>query len=100
VLVGQPRDPGWAADVLEAYRLITAEGMAAAFPAAMRKHRRGLFAVINVGLSYGKGQTTPSCLRVDPEYAGIAERLLSSPAICRMAAFASGTSFALQSASR
>ncbi|KAJ7631499.1 hypothetical protein B0H17DRAFT_1217865 [Mycena rosella] len=60
VLVGQP------------------QGMAAAFPAAMRWHRRGLFAVINVSLSYGKGQTVPSALYVDPQYAGIVERLLGS----------------------
>ncbi|KAJ7667127.1 hypothetical protein B0H17DRAFT_950658, partial [Mycena rosella] len=89
VLVGQRRDSVWDADVLEAYQLITAEGMAATFPTTMRRHRRGLFAVINAGLSYGKGQTVPSALRVDPQYAGIAERLLGSMAIQRMAAFAS-----------
>ncbi|KAJ7622985.1 hypothetical protein B0H17DRAFT_1219095 [Mycena rosella] len=63
MLVGQPRNSAWDTD-----------GMAATFPAAMRRHRHGLFAVINVGLSYGKGQTIPSALRVDPQYVGIAER--------------------------
>ncbi|KAJ7662501.1 hypothetical protein B0H17DRAFT_1211895 [Mycena rosella] len=90
ILMHQPRDPAWAADVLVAYRLITAEGMAASFPACMRKHRHGLFAVLNVGLFYGKGQMVPSALRLDPQYVGIAERLLRNPAIKRMAAFTSG----------
>ncbi|KAJ7831090.1 hypothetical protein B0H13DRAFT_1915619 [Mycena leptocephala] len=43
VLAGQPRND-------------------ARFPADMRRHRRGLYAVINVGLSYGKGQKTPGWL--------------------------------------
>ncbi|KAF7328643.1 hypothetical protein MSAN_02472900 [Mycena sanguinolenta] len=30
------------------------------FPAAMRRHRRGLFAVMNVGLTFGKGSLAPS----------------------------------------
>ncbi|KAJ6471857.1 hypothetical protein DFH09DRAFT_941408 [Mycena vulgaris] len=94
VLVGQPRDQSWAADVRKAYCLITAKGMAASFPASMRRHRRGLYAAITVGVFYGKGQTVPSALQVDPKYAGAIQRLLASPAIMRMASFASA-SFAL-----
>ncbi|KAJ7657028.1 hypothetical protein B0H17DRAFT_1213663 [Mycena rosella] len=65
---------------------------AANFPASMAKHRRGLFAVLNVGLSYGKGQTVPSRL-FDSNYAGISDRLLGNLAIQRMGSYAD-TAFA------
>ncbi|KAJ7075472.1 hypothetical protein B0H15DRAFT_791807 [Mycena belliarum] len=85
VLVGQPRDVGWD----RAYRDITAEGIAAAFPPTMLKHRRGLYAAVNVGLSYGKGQRIPSRL-LNPKYDAMLDRLLGNAAINRMATFASG----------
>ncbi|KAJ7436227.1 hypothetical protein FB451DRAFT_1061888 [Mycena latifolia] len=88
VLVGQPRDSMWAAAVNEAYRHITLEGAAAAFPREMRKHRRGLFAALSVGLSYGKGQSIPSRLS-NQKYGALLDRLLSNPALMRMAHFAS-----------
>ncbi|KAJ6590432.1 hypothetical protein DFH09DRAFT_908772 [Mycena vulgaris] len=53
----------------------------------MRRHRRGLFAAITVGLSYGKGQTTP-CWLNNKEYTGIAEGLLANKDIGCMAGFA------------
>ncbi|KAJ7907726.1 hypothetical protein B0H13DRAFT_1879351 [Mycena leptocephala] len=56
--------------------------------ADMRNHRRGLFAVINVGLSYGKGQSIPSWL-YNKSYDDLADRLLNDPDIARMAHFAS-----------
>ncbi|KAF8146271.1 hypothetical protein K438DRAFT_1781143 [Mycena galopus ATCC 62051] len=52
----------------------------ARFPASMHKHHRGLFAVINIGLSYGKGQTTGW--------------LLTNPYLNRLASFAD-SAFAL-----
>jgi hypothetical protein len=55
----------------------------------MRRHRRGLFAAINVGLSYGKGQTSPCWLNAK-EYAPIAESLLANEDVGRMAGFADG----------
>ncbi|KAF7304234.1 hypothetical protein HMN09_00824400 [Mycena chlorophos] len=54
-----------------------------------KKHRRGLFAAINVGVSYGQGQTKPSWLKSD--YEATAERLLANTDIQRMALFASAT---------
>ncbi|KAJ7080733.1 hypothetical protein B0H15DRAFT_953337 [Mycena belliarum] len=87
VLAGQPWGEDWAAAVEAAYQDITAEGLNAAFPAHMCSHRRGLFAAVNVGLSYGKGQTVPSILR--SPYQAMLGRLLSNPAIVRMATFAS-----------
>ncbi|KAJ6569468.1 hypothetical protein B0H19DRAFT_235951 [Mycena capillaripes] len=48
---------------------------------------RDLFAAVNVGLSYGKGQTTPSWLRTD--YDELANRLLANPHVGHIATFAS-----------
>ncbi|KAJ7676313.1 hypothetical protein B0H14DRAFT_3101988 [Mycena olivaceomarginata] len=62
VLAGQPRDPSYKTSVAAAFGAIMQEGTAARFPAIMRKHRRGLFAVINVGLTFGKGAKVPSWL--------------------------------------
>jgi hypothetical protein len=64
------------------------EGTAAQFPADMRKHRRGLFAAINVGLTYGPGQTIPTWL-LPGKCASMTERLLRNEHIDRMATFAS-----------
>ncbi|KAJ7791778.1 hypothetical protein B0H14DRAFT_2202101, partial [Mycena olivaceomarginata] len=93
VLAGQLRKQKYQASVHTAYELITKEGIAAGFPAHMRKHRRGLFAAINVGLTYGKGCTVPSWLN-NKVHTPLTECLLTDPAINRMAKFASGV-FAL-----
>ncbi|KAJ7048973.1 hypothetical protein C8F01DRAFT_1213543 [Mycena amicta] len=87
VLAGQPSDPTYAATVALAYAAVIREGAAARFPASMRKHRRGLYAVINVGISYGQGQTAPAWLQ--SEYEDTAEHLLADVHVARMAAFAS-----------
>lgn len=89
VLAGQPRKDAYTASVAAAYEIITQKGIAARFPADMRKHRRGLFAAINVGLSYGKGQTVPSWLH-NKDYDNLADELLNDPDIARMGHFASG----------
>ncbi|KAJ7698133.1 hypothetical protein B0H17DRAFT_858134, partial [Mycena rosella] len=88
VLVGQPRSASWDADVWAAYHAIAAEATAAAFPSEMYKHRRGLYAVLNVGLAYGKGQRVPARLR-QTQYGALLDRLLGNPAVQRMATFAS-----------
>ncbi|KAJ7849710.1 hypothetical protein B0H14DRAFT_3452402 [Mycena olivaceomarginata] len=64
----------------------------------MRKHRRGLFAAINVGLTFGKGQTAPTWLD-NKTYTGMAHRLLGNPDIARMANFASGNRISIMGAS-
>ncbi|KAJ6593719.1 hypothetical protein B0H19DRAFT_920130, partial [Mycena capillaripes] len=87
VLVGQPRGDEYAASVAAAYNIITHEGIAARFPASMRKHRRGLYAAVSVGLSYGQGQAAPSWLHTD--YDNLANRLLGNSHINRLATFAS-----------
>ncbi|KAJ6546742.1 hypothetical protein DFH09DRAFT_858538, partial [Mycena vulgaris] len=88
VLVGQPRGAGWVRAVNDAYSAISKEGTVAAFPRSMRDHRRGLYATLNVGLSYGKGQQVPSRL-LCPKYEALLDRLLGNPAINRVATFAS-----------
>jgi hypothetical protein len=89
VLAGQPRKYEYSASVRAAYDTITAQGIAAGFPAYLRKHRRGLFAAINVGLAYGKGCSIPSCLD-NKQYNPIAQCLLADSHINRIANFASG----------
>ncbi|KAJ7200511.1 hypothetical protein GGX14DRAFT_400506 [Mycena pura] len=92
-LAGQPDNHEWRTAVSRAYDVVKQEGAAAKFPADMRKHRRGLFAVINVGLSYGKGHKAPTQLDAKI-YAPLVDRLLTNKDIARMANFASAT-FAL-----
>ncbi|KAJ6549028.1 hypothetical protein DFH09DRAFT_926354, partial [Mycena vulgaris] len=93
VLAGQPRHDAYREAVERAFRAIRDAGDEARFPASMRRHRRGLFAAINVGLSYGKGQTTPGWLN-NKEYTGLTEGLLANTDIGRLAGFAD-TAFAL-----
>lgn len=89
VLAGQPNHPEYRESVALAFQAICDAGDEARFPASMRKHRRGLFAAISVGLSYGKGQKTP-CWLNNKQYDGIAEQLLANKHIKRMAGFADG----------
>jgi transposase len=70
------------------YDFIKAQGHASHFPAAMCCHQCGLFAVITVGLSYGKGQTAPTWLD-NKEHTALAQTLLANKDIIQMANFAS-----------
>jgi hypothetical protein len=88
VLAGQPDNSEWRAAVCCAYDFIKAEGLGACFPAAMRKHRRGLYAAINVGLGYGKGQRAPAWMD-NKEHTPMVNRLLAHQDINRLANFAS-----------
>ncbi|KAJ6528194.1 hypothetical protein B0H19DRAFT_969353, partial [Mycena capillaripes] len=88
VLAGQLRKANYARAVAAAYDTITAASNAARFPTDMKNHCRGLFAAINVGLSYSKGQSVPSWLH-NKEYDGMADELLANPDVIRMAHFAS-----------
>ncbi|KAJ7177350.1 hypothetical protein C8R43DRAFT_942621 [Mycena crocata] len=90
VLAGQPRTPEYAASAKRVYTLLREEATAARFSRDFCKHRRGLFAAINVGLSYGKGQKTPSFLN-NGKYTPMADRLLADPDVGRFAHFASAT---------
>ncbi|KAJ7343077.1 hypothetical protein DFH08DRAFT_703350 [Mycena albidolilacea] len=87
VLAGQPPNHAYQATVERAYQAIHDAGSAAQFPATMRRHCRGLFAAITVGLSYGKGQTSPCWLNAK-EYTTVAEDFLANEDVGRMAGFA------------
>jgi hypothetical protein len=89
VLAGQPRHEAYRAAVEDAFLTIRNASTEARFPASMRRHRRGLFAAINVGISYGKGQATP-CWLNNKEYNGLADSLLANSSIARIAGFADG----------
>ncbi|KAJ7811806.1 hypothetical protein B0H14DRAFT_2378063 [Mycena olivaceomarginata] len=86
VLAGRPDDDQWRGAVCRAYDFIKAEGIAADFPAAMRRHRRGLFAAINVGLGYG--QRAPTWMD-NKQHTPMVNRLLAHEDINRLANFAS-----------
>ncbi|KAJ7028885.1 hypothetical protein C8F04DRAFT_963445 [Mycena alexandri] len=87
VLAGQPDHDGYRDATQLAFEAIRDAGNNARFPAEMRKHRRGLFAAVNVGLFYGQGQWTP-CWLNNKDYTGLAEGLLANANIQRMAGFA------------
>ncbi|KAJ6552583.1 hypothetical protein DFH09DRAFT_1319034 [Mycena vulgaris] len=86
VLAGQPRNDTYRDAARRAFHAICDAGAAARFPPAMYRHRRGLFAAINVGLSYGKGQSTPGWLHTEP-YAETADGLLANVDVGRLAGF-------------
>ncbi|KAK7032699.1 hypothetical protein R3P38DRAFT_2773238 [Favolaschia claudopus] len=88
VLAGQPNKPGYRTSVCRAYEAMKEERLQAQFPAKMLRHRRGLFAAINVGLTVGPGQSSPTWVD-GKEYSDVAERLLANEDINRMAVFAS-----------
>ncbi|KAF8178794.1 hypothetical protein K438DRAFT_1977629 [Mycena galopus ATCC 62051] len=87
VLAGRPAGEDYRAAAAAAFCAIRDAGAEARFPASMRKHRRGLFAAINVGLSYGKGQKFPSWLH-NKEYDTLADGLIANSYINRLAGFA------------
>ncbi|KAF8194879.1 hypothetical protein K438DRAFT_1587647 [Mycena galopus ATCC 62051] len=93
VLAGRPAGQDYLDAAAAAFCAICDAGAEARFPASMRKHQRGLFAAINVGLSYGKGQKLPSWLHTK-EYTALAEGLLANPYLNRLAGFAD-SAFAL-----
>jgi NAD dependent epimerase/dehydratase family enzyme len=56
----------------------------------MRWHRHGLFAAVNVGLGYGKGQRAPTWMD-NKQHTPMVNRLLAHEDINRLANFASCT---------
>ncbi|KAJ7774333.1 hypothetical protein DFH07DRAFT_952577 [Mycena maculata] len=62
VLAGCPNQDDYLQSAISAFHAICDAGTAAKLPAAMHNHRRGLFAAVNVGLFYGKGQRIPCWL--------------------------------------
>ncbi|KAK0468951.1 hypothetical protein IW261DRAFT_1296738, partial [Armillaria novae-zelandiae] len=90
VMAGQPHDPSYSAACMEAHDAILREGAAANFRKPSNNHRRGGFPVVNVGISYGKGQKVPSRLQ-NGALAAVINRLVGSEAVMRMATYASAS---------
>ncbi|KAJ7778948.1 hypothetical protein B0H16DRAFT_1711298 [Mycena metata] len=88
VLAGRPDTPAYAAAIARTFDLLVRAAAArAAAGSAPLSHRRGLFAVVTIGISYGQGQKMPSALRSD--YPQLGQQLAADPAFQDIAAFGS-----------
>ncbi|KAF8054768.1 hypothetical protein FPV67DRAFT_1460189 [Lyophyllum atratum] len=90
VLVGRPDDESYAAAATQAYDALSRFAQDANFTAAERKHRRGAFPAVNVGVHHGKGTPQPMWVTDDARSEGV-DALLNDPAIQRLAAFGSSS---------
>lgn len=71
---------------------ILQEGQGASFSASEKKHRRGRFPAVNVGVTYGNGATEAINLK-NSNHDAMVQRLCADKDIQRMATFASGRQF-------
>lgn len=94
VLAGQPDDPSYERAAEDMFSAMETEASQADFRPEEKAHRRGNFAALAGGISYGNGQTEPAVLKegVTGRHALTIQRLVGHAAVCRMAAFASGES--------
>lgn len=108
VLVGRPNDPAWDQVHQDAFRLLEESASHCHFTSKCRRHRRGNFAVLNAGISFGSGQdvrvsfTPPSAHSPMPNHqepktlchsdarTQVLDRLLKSAPFSRLAGLASG----------
>ncbi|KAF7288197.1 hypothetical protein HMN09_01419100 [Mycena chlorophos] len=87
-LAGRPKGPAYDAHIQRAFCLMVAAAAArAAAKTAVQTHRRGFYAAITVGISYGQGQTEACSL--EAEYPELAEQLVEDSAFQELASFAS-----------
>ncbi|KAF7318132.1 hypothetical protein HMN09_00321200 [Mycena chlorophos] len=78
-LAGRPKGPAYDAHIQRAFCLMVAAAAArAAAKTAVQTHRRGFYAAITVGISYGQGQTEACSL--EAEYPELAEQLVEDSA--------------------
>lgn len=90
VLIGRPNDANWdqihasAAEALESARA------SCSFPPEDAVHRRGAYAAIARGISYGGGQLRPGNLANSPRNRRVVDALASHQSFVRIAGFASG----------
>ncbi|KAK7013947.1 hypothetical protein R3P38DRAFT_2546007 [Favolaschia claudopus] len=87
VLAGQPDRPDYRAATLAAFNAIQTASTRSRLPSHLSRHRRGLFAALNVGLSYGQGHRIPKWLN-NRDVQGLEDELLADPNITRIAGFA------------
>ena len=88
--VGPPDVAEWPDVHRAVFEKVNAEREQATFAKEERKHRRGRFPAINVGISMGTGPSHPGVLELG-SHSDMAERLVADPNIIRMANHASGT---------
>ncbi|TFK61426.1 hypothetical protein BDN72DRAFT_936115, partial [Pluteus cervinus] len=88
VLVGQPDNPNFATSCDRVLSLMLQEGETVEFLRKDKRHRRGNFPAVNVGVMHGKGTQHPINISTAP-YASTIQRLLENPDVQRLAAFSS-----------
>ncbi|TFK61024.1 hypothetical protein BDN72DRAFT_872812 [Pluteus cervinus] len=93
VLAGQPNDASYKNASHKAFTSLSEAGDATHFRPKDKKHRRGHFPALNVGVTHGKGTAHPINLNTKP-YDATVKRVLQDPNIQRLASFADA-SFAL-----
>lgn len=99
VLVGRPSDDeSWEKTHLDAAQLIEQARGSCKFSATEKRHRRGHFPALAVGISHGGGQLRPGNRVNDKVNARVLASLIAQPSFIRMAGFASGTSIRSPSA--
>lgn len=80
VLAGRPADDSYAAAASRAYDLLSSFAQDVNFTAAERKHHRGAFPVVNVGIHHGKGTPQPMWV-TDDAHSEKVDALLEDSAI-------------------
>jgi hypothetical protein len=89
VLAGMPADPTYKASTAAVFNEFKAAGEGEAFKVEECIHRRGRFAALPFGISYGNGQTAPARLRTGG-HDGLIEMLRGSKDLKRIANYADG----------
>ncbi|PPQ63302.1 hypothetical protein CVT24_006747 [Panaeolus cyanescens] len=89
VLAGRPNDKTYDLSVDRACRFLQAESAPECFRPEESRHRRGPFAAVAFGISFGGGQKSAQRL-VTGSHTGLVERVLSNRHISRLASYADG----------
>ncbi|KAI0324611.1 hypothetical protein GY45DRAFT_1262521 [Cubamyces sp. BRFM 1775] len=87
VLAGHPGDEGWDQVAADANQAMTDAAKACVFDKDQRDHRRGHFATLARGVSFGGGQLAPGNLINEPGNEQALEALCQHPAMVRIAGF-------------
>ncbi|KAI9068915.1 hypothetical protein FKP32DRAFT_1587310 [Trametes sanguinea] len=87
MLAGKPQDPTWGETVAQVNEAMSAASAACRFSAVQKSHRRGDFATLAQGFSFGGGQTAPGNIRNKPVNARALAELCQHPAMLRIAGF-------------
>lgn len=90
-LVAIPKGSDYRGAIQRATHRILSEGHQEQFSQSERKHPRGAFPAVNVGVTHGKGTLKPINLN-NHNHTPMVQRLLADEDIQRLAGFASGQS--------